>query len=517
MNTSEYWFDKLHNCFDSNERVELITITDFPELITAMITHDVESEVIVAGMKNPHCSEASIELAKTRLNQINPQIQDLPKNSTFCPIPWVSTGIQQNGDLRICCQQIYYPYGKLIENGEMLNVKNTDINQSRNNTVFKELRASMLRGEKHPSCNLCWKEEDTGLSSKRLHSINTYGHTGFIDNTANDGSIDIEKFPIKYIDIRFGNLCNLKCRYCGPTDSSLWYDDFVSMSYEGEKPSSAPMSFYGGKTYNVIKKNNNYTIDSSDFEWYESDEFWNQIEKLIPYIDRYYFTGGEPTINKIHFKLLQKIIDMGHSNRVHLDYNSNMFAIPNKLYNLWEKFRSVGIGCSIDAIEDLAYYLRYPSTWDALEQNLDVLGNNPTKSIYGTISTTISIFNVYHFLEISKWLIEKNYKRIRKTPSYHVLEGPSPMSIQVLPINVKNQIREAYEFFYKEIDEKYGLEMGNIFRHSYSGLINYMFAKDNSHLLPKLADDTRRLDDIRGHKLENYIPWLSDILNNYNK
>ena len=58
--------------------------------------------------------------------------------------------------------------------------------------------------------------------------------------------------------IRFGNLCNLKCRYCGPTDSSLWYDDFVSMSYEGEKPSSAPMSFYGGKTYNVIKKNNNY-------------------------------------------------------------------------------------------------------------------------------------------------------------------------------------------------------------------------------------------------------------------
>jgi sulfatase maturation enzyme AslB (radical SAM superfamily) len=512
MNIKEYWFDKLNKCFDSNDRVELIKITDFPELIIAMVQNDVEADVILAGITNPHCPADIVELGKSRISSVHRLSDNVPLSTTFCPIPWVSTGIQQNGDLRICCQQIYHPFGKLTEDDKMLNVNNADLNESRNNIVFKELRKSMMNGEKHPSCNLCWKEEDTGLNSKRMHSIKMYGFKDFIENTSDDGSIDTQRFPIRYIDIRFGNLCNLKCRYCGPTDSSLWYEDFARMSFEGEIPDNIPMPFYGGKTYNIVKKHNNFTIDSLDFEWYESNKFWNQIEKLIPNIDRYYFTGGEPTINKIHFKLLQKIIDMGCSKNVNLDYNSNMFTIPDKLYNLWGEFKSVGIGCSIDAIGELAYYLRYPSTWDSLQSNLDVLGNNPSRSIYGTISTTVSVFNVYHFLDITKWLLEKDYKRIKKTPSYHVLEGPSPMSIQVLPLHIKEEIRSTYENFYKEIDQKYGVDWGNTFRNNYNGLLNYMFAKDNSHLLPKLAVETNKLDDIRGHKLTNYIPWLAKIL-----
>ncbi len=42
-----------------------------------------------------------------------------------------------------------------------------------------------------------------------------------------DGTMDVTQQDINFVDIRYGNFCNLKCRMCGPTDSHQWYDDFV--------------------------------------------------------------------------------------------------------------------------------------------------------------------------------------------------------------------------------------------------------------------------------------------------
>jgi len=428
--------------------------------------------------------------------------------STICPIPWNHIAIQQNGEFRICCQNIYSPFGKLKENEVFLSINNSTIDEARNSNLIKELRSTMLKGERHDLCRLCYSEEDVGLHSKRNHMLSIYGTENINEYTDSDGSIDTNKWPVRYIDIRFGNLCNLKCRYCGPTDSSLWYEDY----YKLQKSETAKISYYGSKIYEIKKENNKYIVDSLDFEWYEADNFWQQIDKLLPHIDRYYFTGGEPTINKTHFELLQQIIDKGYAKNVVLEYNSNMFAIPDKLYDQWKEFKEVGIGCSIDGINDMSNYLRPPSKWDVLEKNLDILGNNPTNTIRGSIATTVSVFNVLHFLDITKWLLQKNYKRIRRAPSYHVLEGPKPMSIQVLPIATKEFILAEYEEFYKYIGITYGAPMEADYRKMYSGITNYMMAKDNSSFLPDLKIHTQRLDDIRGDDLSLHVPWLSKIL-----
>ena len=501
------WLEELKETNSVHERVELILKTDCPaSIIEMMVKHDVEPDVVRAGISHVNCPVDIRQIGANRLEELEPKIV----NDTICPIPWNHIAIQQNGDFRICCQNIYAPFGKLTSNGSTANISNVSVDKVRNYTEIKDLRKDMIEGKRNPLCNLCYNEEDHGLKSKRLHMLKIYKTDTFVDNTEVDGTIDTEKFPLRYIDIRFGNLCNLKCRYCGPTDSSLWYDEYAEMA-GGEIVS---MPFYGSKTYEIKKINNKWEVDSLDFKWYEDKQFWDQITKMIPYIDRYYFTGGEPTINKTHFELLKLIIDQGYSKQAVLEYNSNMFAIPEKLYDFWKDFKSVGIGCSIDGIGDMANYLRPPSKWPALSENIDRLGYQPIRTIHGSIATTISVYNVLHFLDITKWLFEKNFKRIKKTPSYHVLEGPSYMSIQVLPANTKEYIKSEYELFYKEIDQKYGIEWGNTFRENYSGLLNYMFAKDNSHLLPKLAFETDKLDNIRGHKLADNIPWLAKILEN---
>ena len=500
------WFEKLSAATHCLQREEIAADPDcIEQVLEILIKEDVEETVIQAGIDNPSCPQHLKDIGLTRLADI-----DLRKtqetNTSICPIPWTHIGIQQNGDFRICCQAIYSPYGKLFDDGKPLNILTTDITTARNHTDFKSLRLQMLKNQKPASCKLCYTEESVGLNSKRKFMLKKYDVSTYASATAEDGSINTNEYPLRYIDIRFGNLCNLKCRYCGPGDSSLWYEDFV------EHHKTDVINYYGQKDYKLKQVNNKWTLDSLDFEWYEDEKFWASIKNLLPYIDRYYFTGGEPTINKTHYNLLQLIIDQGYSNKVVLEYNSNMVAIPDKLYAQWDHFQEVALGCSIDGYQEYANYLRYPSKWSDLEENLDVLGYRSNKRINGSISTTINVFNVLNFLDLSKWLLTKDYKRIKKTPSYHVLEGPNSMSVQVLPIETKELIKEQYELFYTDIDIQYGKSWGDEFRKNFSGIINYMMAKDASHLLPKLAKETLSLDHIRHQNIADVIPWLHDIL-----
>jgi len=427
-------------------------------------------------------------------------------NSSICPIPWVHTAVQQNGDYRICCQAVHPPFGKI--KGATIN--NTEINDVRNSVEFKQLRVDMLNDIKNPTCNLCYEEESHGLHSKRNHMLRAYSDVKY-EETLTDGTIDTSKFPVRYLDLRFGNLCNLRCRYCGPTDSSLWYEEYALLS--GQQP--AVMNFYNSKTYQISKTNNKYEVDSDDFSWYENPKFWNKIEKVIPYVDRYYFTGGEPTVNKTHFKLLEKIIEMGYSKQVMLEYNSNMFAVPDKLYDLWENFKEVGIGCSLDGTGELAFYLRNPSTWDVVQKNVDKLGYNTSKHIHGSISTTVNVYNILDFLNMSKWLLDKGYPRLRRIPSYHMLVGPNEMCVQVLPYETKQYIKQQYEQFYIEIENCMGKDWADGVRQSYSGILTFMFAEDKTALLPKLYNSTKTIDALRNQKLRDVLPWLADILDKH--
>jgi len=504
----EHWLDRLQNNKGANDRVEIASDHNCPQfLLEIMIRHDIEESVIEAVINNINCTDSLKELGKSRLETIK---VDKQNNDAICAVPWTHIGIQQNGDFRICCQQIHSPYGKLHKEGQMANIQAVTIQEAVNLPEIKQLRIDMLKGTKNDLCKLCYKEESLGLKSKRQHMNQVYRDIDFT-KTKLDGTIDQTDFPLRYIDIRFGNLCNLRCRYCGPTDSSLWYDEYGKFSNNDE----IKFNFYGGKSYKLIPINNKYKVDTDDFEWYEKSEFWDQITKLIPYIDRYYFTGGEPTVNKIHFKLLEKIIEMGFHDKVELEYNSNMYAIPNKLFDLWKNFKNVGIGCSIDGIHDYAYYLRNPSTWEILESNLDKLGYGIEKNISGTIATTVSAFNVLNFLDLTLWLLEKKYTKIKLIPTYHMLEEPKHMSVQVLPIDTKLDIIKKYFDFYEMVERKYNKTLANRFRKEYKGILNFMLSQDKTALLPKLALSTKMVDESRGQKINEVIPWLAEILENH--
>ena len=419
----------------------------------------------------------------------------------ICPILWNHISIQQNGDYRVCCQCVYPPFAKLQDaEGNFLNVLTTDINEARNSLLHTQIRKQMLNGVEPPECRLCWEDEKIGIMSKRQHMRKEYDITSIIRDK--NSVIDTDKFPLKYIDIRFGNLCNLSCRSCGPGDSSLWYDDYVAVNGVSE------FSFYGSTNYKFEKINNVWALKNKDFSWYEDEKFWEMIEKVLPHVDRLYLTGGEPWVNKSQWRLLNLCVEHGYSKNIMLEYNSNLTVLPDNAEEIWSKFKFVNIGCSIDAVGPLAYYVRYPSDWIKLETNILKLGNFPMNNLQAKFSPTISVFNILGFLDVAEWLITHRMRNIRPFPSYHLLHGPSFQNIKVLPLETKQWIVEQYNAWFEK-DRNHMM-----FKDKFQPILTFMMSEDHSHMLPELKRTTEILDAQRGQNINDILPWLGNILSN---
>ena len=401
------------------------------------------------------------------------------------------------------------PFGKFLDDGVAMKFDPATVDTARNHQSLRQLRQEMMAGQRPTACDLCWKEEAIGITSKRLSMLEQYDMAALLAMTDPDGVIDRD--PLAYLDLRLGNLCNLKCRSCGPSDSSLWVDDHAEIMQQSNAPTT--MSYYGSQTYDLVKTQRGWEIDSTDFDWHNDPAFHAWLDtKITNGLGRLYFTGGEPTVNRNHMRILTRIIELGRAGEMILEYNSNMVAIPPKLIELWRHFKQVSLGISIDAIGPLAAYVRHPSRWEAVERNCDAIGYGQVPNLSACLTPTISVLNVRHFIALTTWLIDKSYFSVKKYPSWHLLHSPSYYSIQILPDAMKATITEEYEQFYRLIETRFGAGEANAVRHEYEHIIRFMHDKSTVKHLERLRIITAKLDQIRGETLRDHLPWLAAIL-----
>ncbi len=434
-------------------------------------------------------------------------------SNTFCPIPWDHVSLRSNGDLRVCCQCVYNDQAVLKkEDGSIYNSKYDTVKDSRNAAILKEIRKSMLEGNQHDACKMCWDEENIGVNSKRKHA-NIMGLIPFEEArfiTEDDGTlIDVER-PIAYYDLRLGNKCNLKCRSCGPADSSQWYDDWVE---------AHGMTRFGNKdigyTELVKNKRGNWNPINHTYNWYEESKLMDELKNNLSFVKRIYFTGGEPTIIHEHMSILELCVKQGVAKNIHLEYNTNMAKMPNKLLSLWEKFQQVSVGCSIDGIEEVAEYLRFPCKWDVVYKNMLALENTKKGNIGGALATTVSVYNVLHFADMIRWQLDQRFTKLRFLPSPHLLKGPRYMALNVLPYDAKIVVENKYDDMLDLVGKKYGPTMRSNVEQLITPYINFMFEEDKSELLPEFWEVTKKMDAIRGQSFEHTFPELYELIKDY--
>jgi organic radical activating enzyme len=510
----------------TQERIKMVTHPACPiENLKIVATHDSDDSVIEACIFNTAATDEVFDIVIKRLGKTKGEllksrqswlIQTDPKfRPSFCVIPWMHAATNSDGSIRMCCQMIHddpeLPFGEVNKDDGTPLTMLDDIGANRNAPNWKLLRKTMLEGKRHDVCKLCWDEEHNKIESKRqqYNSIFNSDIGPMLDNTAEDGTINAEVLPIKYWDLRFGNKCNIKCRTCGPNDSDQWYSDWIALgqgtSFPDKRGEPITIEVINGKP-RVAKV----------FDWVENSPLFDEIQRNISTIKRFYFTGGEPTINLKHRELLDYMIKENVARDVVVEYNTNMAGIPDSIFEKWYNFKEVHLGMSIDGIYEHFEYIRHPAKWDAVDRNIkkvdtDLRLINTTASF----SLTLSIMNVVHLLDMIWWAKEQKFKRINPNIVVHNLYWPKFYNIQHLPVEIKVMISNLYENFIDDIYRRWTTDVEWCVKteKTLRSVLTHMneIEPDDTHFKGYFARQDG-LDKIRKENWKQSLSGISDII-----
>ena len=392
---------------------------------------------------------------------------------TICILPWISLETAPDGAARPCC--LYD--GKIKdENGVEYNLKKDTLDTVYKSGYMQKLRQDFRNGTKPEACRRCWAEEGAGRTSKRMHMIRRHG-TKSVD-IAND-----KPDQLWFIDLKLGNICNLKCRICGGWSSSAWAtEDYTNSSLVDPRTHVA---------YKWLKQG----------QWPKDNAvFWDNMKAILPHIKYFEITGGEPFMIKEHFELLEFAIDNGYAGNIEIHYNTNGTHYPEEHVWMWEYFKSVEIAFSIDNVGDKFEYERSGAKWDDVVKNITKfhLLRHVSSNIRTQVCMTISALNILYLKELCDWVNTQNFDY----DYFNLLHDPSYFCITQLPDDVKNiiDIRLTTRHFSPE------------HRKEVEHILGFMMVTHRTGN-PRLIDELKKIDLRRNQCLTDSHTELAEMLN----
>ena len=331
--------------------------------------------------------------------------QLLTDSKTFCMFPWMHLNVTPLGNVYPCCSSDYTePFA---------NVKDASLKDIFNNDKMKQLRLDMLAGKESSICTYCYKHEESSPFSFRKYSLEHFGKDfdELVTPTSTDGSLP--EFRMKYFDVRFSNICNMKCRTCGSEFSSQW-------AQEMKQHDNVETG------YRVINHADN------------TGKLLDEIKSQVPHMELAYFAGGEPLITEEHYIILEEMIRTGRNSEITLRYNTNMSNLKYKKHNildLWSRFKRVEISASIDHYGERAEYIRHGTDWGVVESNLKSIRD--LDYIDYQYNTVLSVFNYVTLSDFFQYMMDKDLLRKKDMISIYRALTPEYYASTILPTHLK--------------------------------------------------------------------------------
>lgn len=366
----------------------------------------------------------------------------------ICLLPWIHTEFTTEGTAKPCCLYRGEPMGNLKEES-LIDIWNGE--------KYNNFRQEFLDGKMPEGCAMCWENEDAGYKSKRLQDKEKF--SSHIEKIGKDIT------PPVYLDLKFGTLCNLKCRSCGSVNSSSWKADEIKL--------------YGR------------VLDNKDALWVKKNPgIWDELEKIMPTVEHMDFTGGEPFMIDQHFDLLKSAVESGHSKHISIHYNTNgTIRPPEEIFDLWQEFKSCEIMFSIDGVGKQFEYIRSGADWDEVWSNFNYFKSKDYLRIQ--VCHTVSLYNVYYLPEFVGTFKDSNIY-------FNLLHFPRQYCIRNMPDVCKEKVKDRI-INIKNVDP----------------IINFMMQTaqfDKLDLGFMLV--TERLDSVRGEFYQDVFPEFYEILIN---
>ena len=393
----------------------------------------------------------------------------LTKSKTFCIYPWIHLHAYPTGEAYPCCHAE-------MGVGQVGNCRKNTLEEIWTDTPMQKLREDMLTETTNPTCGRCYEQEANGFFSGRKSANKHHGH--------HVKKLDDNPFEMTYWDIRFSNLCNLKCRSCGHIFSSQWYQDQAKLAGGDWKDRNTVLN-YAGRT--------------------ELD-MWEQLEPHLDHVEQIYFAGGEPLLMEEHYRILEELVQRKLFH-VRLIYNTNFTHTELKgksVFEYWKQFDSVAVGASLDDSGARGEYIRKGTDWAVVEQNRrDMLEICPEVDFY--ISPTLSILNARHLPEFHRDWVERGLIQPQDL-NVNILQDPAFYRIDIAPAEYKEELSTRYLNHIVWLRDQDPLGRAT---QGFESAIQFMNATDNTHLIDTFWRKTHELDNIRKENIMEVIPELA--------
>ena len=334
---------------------------------------------------------------------------NIPHNK-FCVLPWISLETSPIGSVRPCClaeEEIVDDFGNKFD------LNSASFVEIQNSQYMKNLRQEFLDAGQPSSCRKCWREERAGRTSKRMHTLDRLKHM------LPDQLWTADAKPLMFLDLKLGNICNLKCRICGSWSSSQFaVEELANLGPDEDR-----------------KSNHHYRMLKQGAWPRENPTFWNEIDQVVDQIRYIEFTGGEPFMIQEHFNMLQGLVDRGIAGNIEIHYNTNGTHYPEDAAAIWKHFKLVEIAFSIDDIGNRFEYQRTNAVWKEVCRNIGWFCTlrEHYSNIRLQVCATVNVFNVWYLEELAQWIDQQEFDFIY----WNMMHEAYYFSISTLPTSAK--------------------------------------------------------------------------------
>jgi MoaA/NifB/PqqE/SkfB family radical SAM enzyme len=354
-------------------------------------------------------------------------------NTKFCPMPWSGMMYNFNGEVKNCIRSAG-PLGNIKDQpiGQIL----VDNNQPRQQQIVDQLPVE--------TCHTCY---DLERGKKGFdHISDRVFYIRELKNTPTD-TYQVGRFDLRTVDVRWTNLCNFACVYCGPDFSSKWSDE---LKIRHAVPDQQQLA-----------------------------DFKNYIYSHAGQLKHVYLAGGEPLLMKENLTLLEKL-----NPSTNIRINTNLSKVDTQVFEAVCKFPNVHWTVSVETLAEEFEYIRYGGRWTDFLDNLAIikqLGHKISFNMLHFLLNYNSIFDCVDFLQDQGFHNNSFVIGALLTPKY--------LNIRHLPETVLNSVKS-------KLQHRINQKPGYLLEDSYRNMLHYIdtpFEKNIKLSIDKLSElDQRR-------------------------
>ena len=275
------------------------------------------------------------------------------------------------------------------------NINNTSMEHVWNSEHVRNTRLKMIAGEEIPECTKCVEQESRGYKSMRSTANKKINH----DSTDENGNVST--MP-NTMELHYGNVCNLKCRMCSQNYSNQVGKELLEIG------NSDPefLQWVIKQSGNVNNWTNNLSVE---YTWFENEKNKKKLNNFIDKnISQLTVIGGEPTIIPEFYELFEHCDKNGTLGKKQFTIVTNLTNTNHNMTKWLPKLKNWTIWASLDGIGARTEYIRYPSNFEKIKENLNFYKSILRQHKNGKIvfSPAIQLLNIDQLDEMLEWFID---------------------------------------------------------------------------------------------------------------